>query len=891
MGIIFGTHDLPQRSEKYEIIKHDVVENVDVCIIGSGAAGAVLAKEFVEKGKTVVLLEKGGYYEEKDMNQRDIDMMPLLWKNSGFNFDDKMRIAIAQGSCLGGSTIINDAVCFDTPTKVRDEWKKLGVNFSNQEWSDNFQRVNSFLHVTPVSDPELNRNNQMLMRGAQLLGLTEGKKNHRNCVDCMQCGFCHLGCHYGTKQNVLVTYIHEAMKQPDSSIRIYCNCNVTRIIHNQSIAVGVEGTFYNSAGENTFRIRVNSKIVIISAGTIASSKLLLKNGMAQKTAGRGICLHPAPFVLGDYDYEIKGNQGIPMAFTVHDFGVTRTSDKARIANNFSDGEFLIESIFLPLLQFSMALPTNLIQHEELLHRFNNYSMAGILVRDGNNGRFALTPTGGDSLTYSLGQKELGIIAKGVEILTKMWFKLGAKRVINSHRDKMILEDESELEQLKEKILHNPENLLLGSAHPQSGNKIGTDSENSAVDSDCKVHGFKNLFVCDASVFPTAVGVNPQITVMTIASIVAQRIANKWKHYSSIPLSKSLGNTCDITQPMHCLRNNLSDMFDSTSTQYGADELINSNTDKLDNTNWSFDPAMLMISNDLYWKGLYPRDSDVQNEMTMYFGGFYKKFTKTGITVSGITHPFEAPVFAKNEATDTVLPDFGKVVMLKYTEPGYDQFYDVLKIADKNTILGKAFFGTPKKGQEMLTFSMSRKYPFEFMTELDHEMLYSKMKKPPMNSMVGIWEGYLVSDSAWSPPVFRFRYYYDNKVLKNDYIFGNILSGTAVVHDKGDHLEMQDITGIFHDEIRLVNENILIGKYYSVSNELLQLIPVGISFLHADPDRSSTYLPYILKKVGEESAYTGYTVDTGKSRKTESSTKHKISHVSKRRVNRSAKGIK
>ena len=150
---------------------------------------------------------------------------------------------------------------------------------------------------------------------------------------------------------------------------------------------------------------------------------------------------------------------------------------------------------------------------------------------------------------------------------------------------------------------------------------------------------------------------------------------------------------------------------------------------------------------------------------------------------------------------------------------------------------------------------------------------------------------MISDSAWSPPVFRFRYYYDSKVLKNDYIFGNVLSGTAVVHDKGDHLEMQDITGIFHDEIRLVNENILIGKYYSPSNELLQLIPVGVSFLHSDPDRSSTYLPYILKKVGEESAYTGYTVDTGKSRKTESSTKHKVSHVSTHRVNRSATGIK
>jgi choline dehydrogenase-like flavoprotein len=134
MGVIFGIEQLTDRHEKYEVIHGDVVDGADVCIIGSGAAGAVLAKELAESGRSVVLLEKGGYYEGKDMNQREIDMMPLLWKNAGFNFADSLRIAIAQGCCLGGSTIINDALCFDMPKKVRDEWKKMGVNFTESEW-------------------------------------------------------------------------------------------------------------------------------------------------------------------------------------------------------------------------------------------------------------------------------------------------------------------------------------------------------------------------------------------------------------------------------------------------------------------------------------------------------------------------------------------------------------------------------------------------------------------------------------------------------------------------------------------------------------------------------------------------------------------------------------
>lgn len=855
MGIIYGVEALPQRNEKYEVIKDDVVENVDVCIIGSGAAGAVLAKELVDSGKKVVLLERGGYYEGRDMNQRDVDMMPLLWKNAGFNFDDNLRIPIAQGCCLGGSTIINDAVCFDPPDRVREEWKALGVNFSDDEWSYHAKRVNTILHVSEVADHELNRNNLMLKKGAEKLGLRDHRKNYRNCVNCMQCGFCHLGCHYETKQDVLVTYIHEALKKPDSDMHVYCNCYVDKIIHKNGLVEGVEGDFRDASGRNTYRIRVNAKVVIVSAGAIASSKLLLRNGIAQKTAGVGLCLHPAPFVLGDFDYEIKGNQGIPMAYTVHDFGVTRSTDQTRKEHNFDAGEFLIESIFLPMLQFSLVIPAGVGEHRKLMQRFNNYAMAGILVRDDNNGRVALTLTGRASVTYELGEKELKIIAKGMEILGKMWFALGARRIITSHRNALIIEKEEDISQLVDKVLNDSKNLLLGSAHPQSGNRIGVNPDNSVVDSDCRVHGFKNLFVCDASVFPTSVGVNPQITVMTVASIIASRIVRDWNaKYAGIPLSSSLGNICAISQPMYCLRASLSKMFDFMDTQHNARMLINSAHDKADDTNWKFDPNTLMITNNTRWKGIFPRDGGIPNTLTLYFGGFWKRFTDGGSAITGVTHPFEVPVFAANRAMDKELEGFGKVILLEYTEPPYNQFYDVLKIVDENTILGKAFFGEPKPGRELLTFSMSRKYPFEFMTEEDHEMLYSKMKKPTLGSMVGIWEGQLVSDSAWSPPVFRFRYYIENGTLKNDYLFGGTLAGTAVVQEKEEHMEMQDVTGVFHDEIRQVNDNIMIGKYYSEPNNVYRWLPEGLSFLHIDRTRPSVYLPYILKRIGEESAY-------------------------------------
>ena len=860
MGIIYGIYDLTDRHEKYGAVKNDIVENVDVCIIGSGAAGAVLAKEFVQSGMKVVLIERGGYHEGKDMNQREVDMMPLLWKNAGFNFVDSLRIAIAQGCCLGGSTIINDAVCFDTPPRVRQEWNSLGVNFTEDEWLTHLKKVNTALHVTRVSDDELNRNNLMLKKGAERLGLREHRNNYRNCVNCMQCGFCHLGCHYETKQNVLVTYIHEALKKPDSDIRVYCNCYIEKIIHSNGIVEGVEGNFLDIDGNKTYRIRVNAKIIIVTAGAIASSKLLLQNGIAQETAGVGLCLHPGIEVIGDFDYEIKGNQGIPMAYTVHDFGVTRNTDQTRKDYNFDAGEFLIESIFLPLFQFSIALSASGIsEHRRLIERFNNYAMAGIVVRDDNIGRVALTSTGRASVTYNPREKELKILAKGVEVLGKMWFALGANRIIISHRSMSIIENEADLSKLIDKILNDPNNLLLGSAHPQSGNKIGTDQANSVVDSDCRVHGFKNLFVCDASVFPTSVGVNPQITVMTVASIVASRIIKDWHNkYNNTSLKKSLGNTCAISQPMYCLGSNLSSLFDSMNTHFDTEMLVNSVDEKAEEANWKFDPVSMMISNNSHWKGIFPRDTNIQNTLTLYFGGFWKRFTKNQFgDMTGITHPFEVPVFARNKATNKEFDGLGKVILLEYLDAPYNIFYDLLKIVDENTILGKAFLGKPSSGREILTFSMSRKYPLEFMTEEDHGMLYSKMKKPALESMIGIWEGRLVSDSTWSKPIFKFKYYFDkdDKTLKNDYVFGNILAGTAIVNDKEDRVEMQDVTtGTFHDEIRQINDNILIGKYYSDRNQLFRWLPRGLIFLYIDKTRPSIYLPYILKRVGTESAF-------------------------------------
>ncbi len=376
MNMIYGVEKFESRKEPYQTIDGDVLEHCDVCIIGSGAAGAILAKKFCDAGRSVVLLEKGGYFEGEDMNQRDEDMMPLLWKNSGFNFTDDIRIAIAQGSCLGGSTVINDAVCFPIPEITRTQWRTLGVQISDDEWNKATDEVSAQIHVTKVRDDELDRNSLMLKKGCERLGLTNHYANSRNCVNCMQCGLCHLGCHYETKQDMRVTYIHNAINNPTARIIVYCYCSAEKIYHSasvaDSVADSVEGNFLDTEGNTVHKITVNARLIIIAAGSIASTYLLLKNNISQGRAGLGLALHPAPFIIGDFQFQIKANQGIPMAYTLHEFGVT---------NGVEDGGFLVEGIFVPPLQFALLTSGTGVDHAEVMDRYDHYAMAGVLVRD------------------------------------------------------------------------------------------------------------------------------------------------------------------------------------------------------------------------------------------------------------------------------------------------------------------------------------------------------------------------------------------------------------------------------------------------------------------------------------------------------------------------------
>ncbi|MDQ4014161.1 MAG: GMC family oxidoreductase [Thermoproteota archaeon] len=927
---IYTTDKFEKRAETCKLITKDIVRSVDVCVIGSGAAGAVLATKLAQAGKSVALLEKGGYYDGESMNQREADMLPLLWQNAAANFTSNLRIAIAQGSCLGGSTVINDAVCFEIPDLVVNQWQAVaGISISKEEWQDAFKEVSKKINVNEVTEDELNVNARKLREACDKFRLHGQpilhRKNWRNCgpsftnpdlKSCVKCGFCHLGCHYDTKQSMLVTYIHEALKDPNSDYAAYCNCRVDRITYDQGsgLATGVDGTFTDLRGNELYRIRVNAKVVIVSAGAIASSNLLQKSNIGGQKVGKGLALHPAPFVMGVFEEEeIRANRGIPMSYTCHEFGVT---------NGVENGGFLIESIFLPVFQMALAIPSFGIDHAKMMERLNNYTMAGVMTRDEPAGIITISYNGHPKVVYNLAPKTIDDMARGMAILAKMWFSIGAKSVITSHRDTPEIRTKADIPVLKDAVRNNPDGLMIGSAHPQGGNKMGNNTEECVVDSDCKVYGFENLYVCDASVFPSALGVNPQLTVMALATMTANKIVKNWQdiednvnglklmdkkkvtaeerpsasdasHSTSrntatstlaatpmltnTPTEKTttiaaatittseespLGITCHINQPRFCTARAIGDLYAVTSHNSALFSKLENSVDEtiVIGKNWKFDSKTLKIYNNLYWKGFFGRDNDALTSALRYFGGFYKRFWKIDDkAMRGITHPFEPQIIdAKSIATEKEVPGYGKVIHLEYQDAPYSSAYDLLKMVDENTIIGKAFLGSFGRGVELFNFSMSRVYDVDFMTEDDLLTIFRSDElshKPKEEELAGIWEGMLVSDSAITPRSQLFYFNYEDGEVDMRYSFLNILQGRSDVRITDSLFRLDDQTPLY-DELRIVTPNLAVGRWVTEWSDEELLRPIIEDFKRYCPIPVSAEAESLLDKISRLSGLRG-----------------------------------
>lgn len=498
-------------------LHHDVELRTEVCVIGSGAGGAVAAKELAEAGRDVVLVEQGGYHTKEDFTQREDEMMPILFEDLGQRATDDQSVLILQGRGVGGSTVHNLCYCFRTPEPILDKWRREdGVReMSYADMLPSFERVERTLKVKDIEAHEINVLNDKIRIGCEKLGYS-GLVAQHNRHHCAKSGFCMLGCPFDAKQSMLITYVPESLA---AGARLYADCAV-RTFESKGGRIGVvAGDVIDVVGRPLHRFRIEADVVVLAAGAINTPHLLLQNGIANGSGqvGRNLHLHPSILMAGFYEEEINGYLGIPQSYYVDEF-IDLEKDP--------DSGYVLMPVFGFPVATAAQLPGFGREHWEIMREYNR--MVGILVllHDESAGAVTAGRGGRRSISYELTAKDQGLLAEGMRHCAEILFASGARKVLAPYAAPVWFRPGDDLYQIDRRGVRKHD-VPIASTHPQSTCRMGEDPKRHVVDSWCRSHDVPNLYVCDMSVFPSSLGAPPQITTAAIADRTARRIAATW----------------------------------------------------------------------------------------------------------------------------------------------------------------------------------------------------------------------------------------------------------------------------------------------------------------------------------------------------------------------------
>jgi choline dehydrogenase-like flavoprotein len=473
----------------------------DACVIGTGAGGAAAAKELAEGGMRVVMLEEGERFTADDFTARPRAMTARLYRDAGQTVTSgNVPIVLPLGRGVGGTTTVNSGTCFRTPDAVLEMWReRFGLEqLTPDALAPWFRRVEETLHVRQVP-PELAGNNALVVkRGADALGWS-GDFIHRNARGCVGSGVCAFGCPTSAKQSADVSYVPMAW---DAGAVTYTGCTARKIELRNRRARAVVAT---TAGGG--RVRVEAGTVVVACGAIHTPLFLRRQGLGGDSGqlGRNLSIHPATAVRALFDEEIDMARGVPQSYYIDQFASER---------------IMFEGAAGPPDYMAMTLPFAREQHRELMLRYRNLSQFGVMVSDVSRGRVREL-LGRPHISYDLGQADVAALKRGIELLCELYWEAGARAVfppIDSLRE-LRDGDMRPLRALDVKA----RDLTVLAFHPLGTARAHRDPAHGVVDGDLKLHGVEGVHVADGSVVPSALGVNPQITIMALAARLADRL--------------------------------------------------------------------------------------------------------------------------------------------------------------------------------------------------------------------------------------------------------------------------------------------------------------------------------------------------------------------------------
>jgi choline dehydrogenase-like flavoprotein len=515
----------------------------DVVIIGSGAGGAILAERLADQGREVLVVEKGPYVPPDEFTEDEVTQISKLYADGALQISQSLRFTVLQGSCVGGTTVVNNAVCFDTPDEVLDVWNHpLGANAGIDKAAFHAAQacVRKRLHIQSIKDSTHSHHWEQIINPGDRV-IDEGVRRfipganydviEANILDCLGCGYCNIGCKYGRKLSMLDEVLPHAQQKHGDKFRILSEAEVVKL-----------GTFGPRVTDIHIRLRdgrkltiQNPKTVIVSAGTIASSWLLMRSGIGagELPVGKFLAFNMGSPLHGLWDEELNSFAGLQIAHYLRPAG---------------ELGYVFETWYNPPIAQALAMPGWLDTHFQNMRAYNRMAAVGVLVGTEPTAYLtrALFLPGSPDIVYTPTERDMSKLVDALCTLGHIMFEGGAQKIFAStgHYHAYSATDAApeaakgagiysaqnadQFEADLRRLVQGERDILLGTGHPQGGNRMSKmrgqgGRTGGVIDPDFKVYGYDNLYVCDASVFPGATTVNPQLTVMTMAHYAADRI--------------------------------------------------------------------------------------------------------------------------------------------------------------------------------------------------------------------------------------------------------------------------------------------------------------------------------------------------------------------------------
>ncbi len=837
----------------------------DIVIIGSGYGGAItaarLATAKLNPPRSICILERGKERAPGDYPEAPLDVAGAVRSDVNplglyelLNYTD---ISVIKGSGLGGTSLINANVAIRPDREVFEQFHWPAA-ITYDALAPMYDKAFAVLAANPHPRALQLGKVQALDRRARELGTTaqaldivvnftiDGTNPYGvQQKPCINCGNCVTGCNVGAKNTLYMNYLPMAK-------------NAGAIIHTQTKVEWVEkvagggwrihGKHVKGPGDDE-SFTLDAGEVILSAGSLNTTEILLRSEM------HGLSVSPALgtkfngngdfFGLaynGAYETDVLGYpyRDTPPASDSPEpgpniVGIVRYNGTLPEAQRIAVEDFSFPSASVLAARAAFGA----IRGQDTVAGNEDAQLQRLLLdldptSDPHNPNGALNHT---MLYLVMGQDNArGTILFEAPITERdgrirvSWDGAGQQQIFTTMNEEL----RRHARALQGSFISNPTwsffNLgHLITAHPLGGCPMGDDYLQGAVDvygrvfaGDGSVH--PGLYVTDGSIIPSALGVNPFLTISALTERFAARKTQQLGG-DQYPAPPPVVSTSQI-DPLEVITYNegqLESLFRRLPT-LGIDALVNHGGAP------AIDTAHQTIHNDQYWKGFFPQGHVLNAMSSAIFTGFRKQFSVKNGQYSGITSDTDDRIHARNSLEEVVIGhddpgtlEPGRYILLRYLDPPWQGFYDIFKVINEDLLIGRVYLGKYPNGARVFTFPMSRRYRFAQMTVADHATLYAGGAAPSAADMEGVWRMDVISNANEAAGIayLQVNTKPDGHTEARYQLMG-VMEGLVVPSFLQDHFQLNDFTPL-HDEIRKVTGDFLAGKY-------IVTLPAGVAQL-------------------------------------------------------------